>query len=106
MSLKIYRQSYDVSIELQLEGCDLISKNNLDLKNPCFRYNGVPHPPTSFINTSSPSENYWRQIDNHTIRLGIVNNDQMMTFNNNSYPVSSFGAPDLFGTGMLIIWNF
>ena len=58
----IFRQSYDVSIELSIPGTQLRSSNMLDLKNPFFRYTGqaVVPPPG---NTSSPSDTYWNQTD-------------------------------------------
>lgn len=39
------------------------SSNTLDLKNPYFRYTGqtVQSPPG--VNYTSPSENYWEQMD-------------------------------------------
>ncbi|XP_063703470.1 histone-arginine methyltransferase CARMER-like isoform X2 [Culicoides brevitarsis] len=65
------RQSYDVAIHLKLEGTNIESSNTLDLKNPYFRYTGaaVPVPPGS--NTTSPSENYWNQLDAQGARSAV-----------------------------------
>jgi len=57
------KQSYDLTIECKIEGTDTVSTNTLDLKNPYFRYNGVtPAPPPGNTHTS-PSEDYWAQMD-------------------------------------------
>jgi len=57
------RQSYDVTIDLCIEGNEVTrSVNTLDLKNPYFRYTGQPvDPPPG--HTTSPSEAYWNQLD-------------------------------------------
>lgn len=57
------RQSYDIDLELEVEGTDIRSTNTLDLKNPCFRYTGqqVQAPPGS--NHLSPTDAYWNQQD-------------------------------------------
>lgn len=39
------------------------SSNNLDLKNPYFRYTGQPPQPPPGVNTISPSESYWANLD-------------------------------------------
>ncbi|XP_058788875.1 histone-arginine methyltransferase CARMER isoform X2 [Phymastichus coffea] len=58
------RQSYDVTIELKLEGSNLgSSRNVLDLKNPYFRYTGVATQPPPGLNNTSPSESYWNTLD-------------------------------------------
>jgi len=59
------RQSYNLTIELQLEGSpeSTISRNTLDLKNPFFRFTGQPVQPPPGCNETSPSEDYWQQLD-------------------------------------------
>lgn len=63
------RQSYDVTIELKLEGTNIsVSKNTLDLKNPYFRYTGAAVQPPPGLNNSSPSELYWSTLDTQAPR--------------------------------------
>ncbi|CAG9808874.1 unnamed protein product [Chironomus riparius] len=64
------RQSYDVTIELTLEGTSISSYNTLDLKNPYFRYTGAAQAPPG-NNTQSPSELYWNQLDNQGSRTAV-----------------------------------
>jgi hypothetical protein len=66
-----FRQSYDVTIDLAVEGTNQSSKNTLDLKNPYFRYTGAPVQPPPGISNVSPSENYWSQLDAQGVRNGI-----------------------------------
>ncbi|KRT79850.1 hypothetical protein AMK59_7856 [Oryctes borbonicus] len=66
------RQSYDVTIDLQLEGTSHRSSNTLDLKNPYFRYTGAPVQPPPGVSNISPSENYWNQLDAQGVRNGKV----------------------------------
>lgn len=64
------RQSYDVTIELCIEGTTQCSSNTLDLKNPYFRYTGAPVQPPPGVSNISPSENYWNQLDAQGARNG------------------------------------
>lgn len=64
------RQSYDVTIELRIEGTDVLASNTLDLKNPYFRYTGAPISAPPGTNTQSPSEAYWAHLDVQGARNG------------------------------------
>lgn len=57
------KQSYDVTIECKIMGTATNSINTLDLKNPYFRYTGIQPQPPPGENSTSPSENYWSQVD-------------------------------------------
>lgn len=59
------RQSYNVDIELSVESYGQTTRvnNSLDLKNPYFRYTGQPPQPPPGCNETSPSEQYWQQLD-------------------------------------------
>ncbi|XP_043497710.1 histone-arginine methyltransferase CARMER isoform X1 [Polistes fuscatus] len=66
------RQSYDVTIELKLEGTNLESSSNtLDLKNPYFRYTGAAAQPPPGLNNTSPSESYWNSLDAQGARQAV-----------------------------------
>lgn len=65
-----FRQSYDVTIDLRVEGSGLTSSNTLDLKNPYFRYAGQPAQPPPGHSSASPSETYWAQLDVQGARQG------------------------------------
>jgi len=65
------RQSYDVTITLQIEGTGVWSTVTLDLKNPYFRYTGGQPPPPPGHNTTSPSELYWAQLDAQGARQAV-----------------------------------
>lgn len=69
-NLLLYRQSYDVTIHLHLEGTQIESSNTLDLKNPYFRYTGAPPAAPPGTSTTSPSENYWNHLDTQGARSG------------------------------------
>lgn len=64
------RQSYDVTIDLRIEGTNIASSNTLDLKNPYFRYTGAPTTAPPGFNTQSPSEAYWSHLDTQGARNG------------------------------------
>lgn len=64
------RQSYDVTIDLRIEGTNVSSSNTLDLKNPYFRYTGAPITAPPGTNTQSPSETYWAHLDAQGARNG------------------------------------
>lgn len=64
------RQSYDVTIDLRIEGTNISSSNTLDLKNPYFRYTGAPTSAPPGTNTQSPSEAYWSHLDAQGARNG------------------------------------
>ncbi|XP_023015616.1 arginine methyltransferase 4 isoform X1 [Leptinotarsa decemlineata] len=99
------RQSYDVTIELNVEGTTQTSKNTLDLKNPYFRYTGAPVQPPPGVANVSPSESYWSQLDAQGVRnavnmvngmsvngLGEVSMDTTQTLLNNNLMASNLIA--------------
>lgn len=53
------RQSYDVEIEVSVDGTSVKSRNTLDLKNPYFRYTGSQTPIPAGTSAVSPTELYW-----------------------------------------------
>lgn len=75
------RQSYDVTINLHLEGTSFTSTNMLDLKNPYFRYTGTPAAPPPGLNSTSPSENIWTQLDAQGARNGTILYNRQHTLN-------------------------
>jgi len=67
-----FRQSYDVTIDLKLEGTNMESSSNtLDLKNPYFRYTGAAAQPPPGLNNTSPSESYWTTLDAQGARQAV-----------------------------------
>ncbi|XP_035699876.1 histone-arginine methyltransferase CARM1-like isoform X1 [Branchiostoma floridae] len=74
------RQSYEIMIELEIEGTGMSSRNTLDLKNPFFRYTGVTPaaPPGSHTGTSSPSDSYWQSL---TLSTNVGNSTQVVPSN-------------------------
>ncbi|GFR97751.1 histone-arginine methyltransferase CARMER [Elysia marginata] len=71
------RQSYDVDIELNIPGTTNRSINNLDLKNPFFRYTGAaPAAPPGSSQTSA-TDAYWNSLmaggDSQQQQTGYVN---------------------------------
>lgn len=75
------RQSYDVTIDLMIEGFpDTRSTNCLDLKNPYFRYTGQATAPPPGMNTVSPSEAYWTQLDAQVRQISDASVNSQTTF--------------------------
>jgi len=66
------RQSYDVEMEITLDGTGVRSSNILDLKNPFFRYTGVQQAPPPGNNSQSPTETYWNS-SSVVLNGGIMN---------------------------------
>lgn len=64
------RQSYNVNLEVRVEGTNTVSTNSLDLKNPYFRYTGVAPSPPPGNNSVSPSESYWSTVDAQGAKQG------------------------------------
>ncbi|XP_067122561.1 histone-arginine methyltransferase CARMER isoform X2 [Centruroides vittatus] len=69
------RQSYDVEIELCVEGTGTRAFNTLDLKNPFFRYTGQAIQPPPGCNETSPSESYWQTLD---AQNGVTTNAELV----------------------------
>lgn len=57
------RQSYDVELDLVVEGTGARAHNVLDLKNPYFRYTGQAPAAPPGTHETSPSEQYWQTLD-------------------------------------------
>ncbi|XP_049805040.1 probable histone-arginine methyltransferase CARMER isoform X2 [Schistocerca nitens] len=94
------RQSYDVTIELCVEGTGTRSSNTLDLKNPYFRYTGQAAQPPPGVNHTSPSETYWSQIDAQGARqVNMVNGIAVNGLGEVATIDASQTAPNLMGLG-------
>ena len=96
------RQSYDVDIELEIEGTGIKSRNNLDLKNPFFRYTGTPPAPPAGSNTASPTEVFWAMgtaNDANGPAVGVVSGNHMGGGMLNS--VGGMGMNTVYSTGNL-----
>lgn len=75
------RQSYNVDIELYVEGIGTRATNSLDLKNPYFRYTGQPPQPPPGCNDTSPSEQYWQTLDTTQTTNNVMNGVVVMNGN-------------------------
>ncbi len=75
------RQSYNVDIQLYVEGVGTRASNSLDLKNPYFRYTGQPPQPPPGCNDTSPSEQYWQTLDSSQATSNVMNGVVVMNGN-------------------------
>lgn len=67
------RQSYNVDMELVIDGIGTRAANSLDLKNPYFRYTGQPPQPPPGCQEVSPSEQYWQTLDTNQLSTQTMN---------------------------------
>ena len=87
----LYRQSYDVEIEVVVEGTGVSAKNVLDLKNPFFRYTGIQTVAPPGNHSQSPTDAYWGNA-------GVVLNGGVL-----SNAVGSYGSTQ--GSGKYFRFN-
>ncbi|XP_077499529.1 arginine methyltransferase 4 isoform X1 [Amblyomma americanum] len=97
------RQSYDVDIELELEG-GIRAANSLDLKNPFFRYTGQPPQPPPGCHDTSPSEAYWATLDAASATNGCYSyRPSGEAVNYGAYALSTGVGADSAAAGQLVM---
>ena len=89
------RQSYNVNLELQVDDIPgTFASNTLDLKNPYFRYTGQPIQAPPGCNNTSPSEDYWQQLDANNTNTTALVNGVGATVNGNAILVNGTVLPN------------
>lgn len=95
------RQSYDVEIEVTLDGTGVRSTNILDLKNPFFRYTGVQQQPPPGNHSQSPTETYWNS-SSVVMNGGMMNASSAYTAGQPSHGGASASAYTSQATGSVM----